>query len=145
MRAPVIFGVGLLFTAIVTTAGQTRDVRPRSDGWVAPAKEAARANPLAGRADVEAGGSKVFHQRCTICHGDDATGTDRGPDLTTSRVQAQSDGALFWKISSGNTRKGMPTFSFLPEPQRWQVVMHLRSHGRSAAVSPWLATRVGRK
>ena len=145
MRAAVIFGVGLLLTAIVTAAAQTADVRPGSDRWVAPANKAARDNPLAGRTDAEAGGRKVFHQRCAICHGDDAAGTDRGPDLTTSRVQAQSDGALFWKISSGNTRKGMPTFSFLPEPQRWQVVMHLRSHGRSAAVSPWLATRVGRK
>ena len=41
-------------------------------------------------------------------------------------VQVQTDGALFWKISSGNTRAGMPTFSFLPEPQRWQLVLYLR-------------------
>jgi hypothetical protein len=41
-------------------------------------------------------------------------------------VQAQSDGALFWKISSGNTHSGMPAFSFLPEPQRWQLVLRLR-------------------
>ncbi|HYU78073.1 MAG TPA: hypothetical protein VEK56_03750 [Vicinamibacterales bacterium] len=37
-------------------------------------------------------------------------------------MQAQGDGALFWKISSGNTRAGMPSFGFLPEAQRWQVV-----------------------
>jgi mono/diheme cytochrome c family protein len=136
MRVAVVVRVGLLLTTIVTTAAQTHDVRQRDDRWLAPASQAARRNPFAGRTDVEAGGSKVFRQRCTICHGDDATGTDRGPDLTTSRVQAQSDGALFWKISSGNTRKGMPSFSFLPEPQRWQVVMHLRSHARDSAATP---------
>jgi hypothetical protein len=41
-------------------------------------------------------------------------------------VQSQRDGALFWKISTGNTREGMPAFSFLPEPQRWQLVLHVR-------------------
>jgi hypothetical protein len=42
-------------------------------------------------------------------------------------VQVQTDGALFWKISTGNTRKGMPAFSFLPEAQRWQLVLRLRT------------------
>jgi len=37
---------------------------------------------------------------------------------------------LFWKISTGNTRGGMPSFSFLPDTQRWQLVMHLRALGR---------------
>lgn len=36
------------------------------------------------------------------------------------------DGALFWKISSGNAHEGMPAFSFLPELQRWQLVLQLR-------------------
>ncbi|PYR59484.1 MAG: hypothetical protein DMF91_14665 [Acidobacteria bacterium] len=54
-------------------------------------------------------------------------GTTKGPALTVPDVQSQSDGALFWKISGGNTRRGMPTFSFLPEAQRWQLVLHLRS------------------
>jgi hypothetical protein len=40
-------------------------------------------------------------------------------------VQEQSDGVLFWKITTGNTRRGMPTFSFLPESQRWQLVLHI--------------------
>jgi len=100
--------------------------------WVAPATEAARVNPLAGRADVLPGGSRLFHQRCSMCHGDDARGTPRGPSLTKPSVQRQSDGALFWKISSGNTRSGMPTFSFLPKRQRWQLVLHIRAQARNA-------------
>jgi hypothetical protein len=49
----------------------------------------------------------------------------------SGRVQEQNDGALFWKITSGNTRTGMPTFSFLSELQRWQVVTYLRSEANA--------------
>jgi hypothetical protein len=42
-------------------------------------------------------------------------------------VQAQTDGQLYWKINTGNTRAGMPAFSFLPELQRWQLVLQLRA------------------
>jgi len=41
-------------------------------------------------------------------------------------VQQQSDGALFWKITNGNLGRGMPSFSALPEAQRWQLVLFLR-------------------
>jgi ribosomal protein S6E (S10) len=50
-------------------------------------------------------------------------------------VQAQTDGALFWKISGGNSHQGMPAFSFLPDPQRWQLVLHLRAIATPAARS----------
>jgi hypothetical protein len=42
-------------------------------------------------------------------------------------VQSQSDGALFWKITNGNPDRGMPSFSRLPELQRWQLVLYIRS------------------
>jgi mono/diheme cytochrome c family protein len=101
--------------------------RGRDPLWTVPANATLRTNPLANRPDAAAGGRKLFDQRCATCHGDDARGTEKGPDLTATEVQAQSDGALFWKITQGNTRGGMPTFSFLPEVQRWQLVLHLRA------------------
>jgi len=48
---------------------------------------------------------------------DDGGGTDRAPGLLSAEVQTQTDGALLWKITSGNTHAGMPAFSFLPEAQ----------------------------
>jgi hypothetical protein len=33
---------------------------------------------------------------------------------------------VFWEIGSGNAYAGMPTFSFLPEAQRWRLVLHVR-------------------
>ena len=102
-------------------------VRERDPDWTAPADATSKPNPLAGRSDAEAGGRKLFQERCTSCHGEDGRGTSKGPNLTDVGVQAQSDGALFWKMTTGNSREGMPTFSFLPALQRWQLVLRLRS------------------
>ncbi len=48
-------------------------------------------------------------------------------DLQLPVVQEQSDGTLFWKITNGNTGRGMPSFSKLPELQRWQIVLYIRT------------------
>jgi len=42
-------------------------------------------------------------------------------------LQSQSDGALLWKITNGNVDKGMPPFSGLPEMQRWQIILYVRT------------------
>lgn len=131
MRLATGLGISMWFVAIATSAAAPQPVRPHDSKWTAPASQSTRANPLTGRSDVQSGGNKLFHERCSVCHGEDARGTARGPDLTAARVQDQSDGVLFWKISSGNTRTGMPTFSFLPELQRWQLVAHVRAHARA--------------
>jgi mono/diheme cytochrome c family protein len=126
----------VLAAAFVATAwlgalsAQTDQARERDPNWTAPSKQAERPNPLADRADLAAGGRKVFAQRCNTCHGDDGRGTTRAPNLVTADVQAQTDGTLFWKVTGGNTRGGMPSFSFLPEAQRWQLVLHLRGLAR---------------
>ena len=126
MTRPATLGLSVLLLTILAMRAQTMQIRERDPEWIAPAVASGRLNPVANRPEVATGGHKLFAQRCSTCHGDDGRGSDRAPDLTASDVQAQTDGALFWKISGGNTRGGMPGFSFLPEPQRWQLVMHLR-------------------
>lgn len=122
MRAAL--SVGCICAAVVTiTAAQEPRIWP---AWTAPISAERRVNPLNARPDTAAGGAKLFRARCQSCHGRDGSGTSRGPNLTTRRVQAQADGSLFWKISSGNTRTGMPAFSGLPELQRWQLVLFVR-------------------
>jgi mono/diheme cytochrome c family protein len=113
--------IGSISLAVVTA-----QVRERDDTWDAPPNASAKQNPLANRPDAAAGGAKLFQDRCATCHGADARGTEDAPDLLQPDVQAQTDGVLFWKISTGNSRVGMPAFSFLPEVQRWQLVLHLR-------------------
>ena len=98
-------------------------------GWLAPAEAAARSNPLARKPEAAAGGEKLFKRNCVECHGEDGSGLVKkhAADLQLPLVQQQSDGVLFWKITNGNTDRGMPSFSRLPELQRWQLVLYLRT------------------
>jgi len=126
MRAIALAAAVTMLGAIVLRlAAQTAS--PPALEWTAPASETVKVNPLAGQSDAVAGGGKLYRERCSTCHGDDASGTPHAPGLTKASVQKQTDGALFWKISSGNTRAGMPPFSFLPRVQRWQLVLFLRT------------------
>jgi mono/diheme cytochrome c family protein len=124
-----IAALSLLLTSMALTPALASpdQARDRDTTWTSPAGDASRQNPLASRTEVIAGGAKVFQQRCASCHSEDGRGTTKAPDLIQPDVQAQTDGVLFWKITTGNTHQGMPTFSFLPEPQRWQLVLHLRA------------------
>ena len=126
-RTSLRLAVLLTLIAMVPALAQEAPTPDRDPSWLAPAKEASKPNPLANRPEAAAGGQKVFQQRCSTCHGDDGRGTTKAPNLASPDVRTQSDGALFWKIGGGNTRAGMPAFSFLPEAQRWQLVMHVRA------------------
>lgn len=97
--------------------------------WHAPAEAAARPNPLAQRPEAAAGGHKLFLRNCAECHGKDGAGMEKkhSADLQLPVVQQQADGVLFWKITNGNASRGMPSFSKLPELQRWQLVLYIRT------------------
>jgi mono/diheme cytochrome c family protein len=108
--------------------GQNTAYQP-DPGWRAPEAAASKPNPLAKRPEAAAGGKKLFLRNCTECHGNDGSGIlkKHAADLQLPVVQQQTDGALFWKITNGNPDRGMPSFSQLPEMQRWQLVLFLRS------------------
>ncbi len=97
--------------------------------WQAPAEAASRQNPLAMKPEAAAGGHKLFIHNCVECHGKDGGGMEKkhSADLQLPVVQQQRDGELFWKITNGNGSRGMPSFSKLPELQRWQMVLYLRT------------------
>jgi len=105
-----------------------QNVRYAQDpNWVAAPEAAAKPNPLAGKTQAVAGGRKLFLRHCAQCHNRDGSGLKNAADLQLPFVQNQSDGTLFWKISNGNLPHGMPSFSNLPELQRWQIVLFLRT------------------
>lgn len=97
--------------------------------WRAPAQAVSRPNPLATRPAAAAGGRKLFLRNCVECHGRDGRGMEKkhSADLQLPVVQQQDDGTLFWKITNGNADRGMPSFSKLPELQRWQIVLYVRT------------------
>ncbi|HXC48868.1 MAG TPA: c-type cytochrome [Candidatus Sulfotelmatobacter sp.] len=95
----------------------------------APAKYQAKANPLAKDKDAVAAGKVLFEEHCAECHGENALGTKKAPSLRAPEVQSAPPGTLFWILTNGIVRKGMPVWSKLPEPQRWQLVTYVQSLG----------------
>jgi mono/diheme cytochrome c family protein len=93
----------------------------------APEKARSHRNPLENDPDAIAAGSKLFTQHCAECHGNMAEGGKRGPSLREDEVQGAAPGALFWVLTNGVVRRGMPVWSKLPEPRRWQIVSYLKS------------------
>lgn len=73
------------------------------------------------------GTGKLFERHCAECHGDNGDGSKRGPGLRSPDVWQAQPGALFWVLTNGIVRRGMPSWSKLPEPQRWQIVNFLQS------------------
>ena len=96
----------------------------------APAKFRAKPNPLESDPDAIAAGRMLFEQHCQECHGRSAEGAKRGPSLRAQQVQTAEPGAIFWILSNGVVRRGMPDWSKLPEPQRWELVCFIKSLGK---------------
>jgi mono/diheme cytochrome c family protein len=97
--------------------------------WHAPDDAASRQNPLSTKPQAAAGGRKLFLRNCAECHRPDGSGLEKkhSADFHLPAVQQQTDGTLFWKITNGNAGRGMPSFSKLPELQRWQLVLYIRT------------------
>jgi mono/diheme cytochrome c family protein len=100
--------------------------------WVAPERASRRTNPVPPTADAVKRGHNLFRRDCEQCHG--KAGHGDGPlaaslvphpaDLASKRVQSQSDGALFWKMTEG---RGVMPKATLNENEKWAVIAYLRT------------------
>ena len=129
----VVIVLGVSCTAAVFSSHLLAD-DAKSDQWKAPARAATKKNPVASDDKSIAAGKAAYVGNCLACHG--KTGKGDGPsapglekhpgDLTSAKVQDQTDGELFWKVTTG--RKPMPAYEkTLTDEQRWQVVNYLRT------------------
>ena len=122
MRRTLLFPAVVLLVSLALAAA--------GDGaWLTkvPAKDRERSNPLASDPEAPLAGAKLFRQHCASCHGADAAGRGKKPGLVSGRVQAAKPGELFWLLTNGSMRNGMPSWSQLPEEQRWQVIAFLKT------------------
>ena len=92
-----------------------------------PADARQRPNPMATEASAIVAGEKLFQRNCASCHGKQAEGHLKHPDLHSARVRNATPGELEWLLKNGSLKNGMPSWSRLPEPQRWQLVTFLKS------------------
>lgn len=102
--------------------------------WVAPKSAGAVKNPLKGNSTAIAEGKKLYDQMCAICHGAKGKGDGMGgaalnpkpANFTSETIQAQTDGAIYWKMTEG--RAPMAAYKdILKDNQRWQLVNYIRT------------------
>lgn len=93
-----------------------------------PEKDHNRINPLATHPESMAAGALVYRDHCAQCHRSDAMGDGhKKPSLRSEHIRSATDGDLEWFLRQGDLAHGMPSWSSLPEVQRWQLVTYLRS------------------
>jgi len=103
--------------------------------WIAPESAKSLKNPFSNTDEKTIRkGENLYKQLCWTCHGkkgvgDGPAGASLDPkpaDFSSEKVQIQTDGEIFWKITNG--RKVMPTYEdLLSEKQRWQLVTFIRN------------------
>jgi mono/diheme cytochrome c family protein len=89
------------------------------------------ANPYSAEPAAVQAGQKLFARECSACHGQAGRGNGRAhtPLLATPLVHQADPGTLFWILRNGSAKHRMPSFSHLPEQQRWQIVTYLKTLG----------------
>ena len=131
-----IFGIAVIFLPSISAAQNEQPTKTSDSVYAelakAPKKAAVRRNPLETDADAPVAGAKLYAQHCAECHGEKAEGGKKGPSLRAAQVQQASPGSLFWLLTNGVVRKGMPVWSKLPDAQRWQLVTYVKSLGTAS-------------
>ncbi|HDZ05761.1 hypothetical protein LCGC14_0280840 [marine sediment metagenome] len=102
--------------------------------WVAPASADKIINPIKSDANAATNGKKIYKMLCVVCHGAKGKGdgvggaglTPKPTNLTSAEFQAQTDGAIFWKIQTG--RSPMASYeTSIPEKKRWEIINYIRT------------------
>jgi mono/diheme cytochrome c family protein len=133
------FDAFLIAVAISATVVAAGEARAGSLIQRTPAKVARLVNPYEGDERASRAGAKLYEHECAPCHGKDAEGFRKVPPLNRTDLRSASPGDLFWVLTNGSVRHGMPSFAHLPEPERWQIITYIRSlsnRRNSSAVKP---------
>lgn len=112
----------VLFTSALTLAADRKSPLQQ-----ASPKDARLMNPFEGQDPAARAGRKIFERECAGCHGSAGQGGRRAPALASPEVRQAPAGEIFWVLRNGSLWKGMPSFSHLPEQQRWQIITYLKT------------------
>jgi glucose/arabinose dehydrogenase len=93
----------------------------------APASAKTTKNPLAGQQAAIDAGKTVYARNCLACHGKTLKGTGNVPSLIDGKLKGVTEGEIFWFVTKGDKDNGMPSWAFMPEEKRWQVVSYLEA------------------
>ena len=94
---------------------------------VVEGQENAVTNPVAGNPAAIQEGASLFRANCSPCHGLNAQGGGRGPDLTAGHwVHGSTDGDIFRTVTRGVPGTEMPANGF-EDSETWAILAYLRS------------------
>jgi mono/diheme cytochrome c family protein len=111
----------MLITQLASSRTKTSPIQD------APVAASQKPNPYEGQQQARRAGAKLYQRECAACHGVDAQGIGKALPLASPEVREASPGVLFWVLRNGSIYRGMPSFSHLPDEQRWQIVTYLKS------------------
>ena len=119
-----MFAVSLLVLVLFGHFGSAESLLQKASAVADPLM-----NPYAINQTAQQAGKKLFQRECSGCHGNEGRGNGRRrtPPLATSHVRQADPGTLFWILRNGSGSHAMPSFSHLPEQQRWQIITYLHS------------------
>lgn len=133
----------LFYILIVLLLLLSKLLHAQSPGeWRAPAFTDTIHNPYSSDTKVLDEAKKIYESMCWTCHG--LKGKGNGPaavalnpkpaDHTSSKVQIEKDGNIYWKISTGKG-KMQPYGKTLTSKQRWALVNYIRHLGGASESS----------
>jgi mono/diheme cytochrome c family protein len=105
--------------------------------WIAPKTADAVKNPVVPDAANLKEAKTMYTTYCMPCHGSKGKGDGvaaaglaiKPADHTSTFIQNQTDGALFWEMSEGHNP--MPSYkTALTEKQRWELINYIRTFAK---------------
>ena len=127
-----LFLIATVFIAPIFFSSMQNSTQQKP-GWKAPAWSDTLKSSFVNNTITSEKGKALFLKTCVPCHGNEGKGdgvagvclNPRPQDLTSAAVQKQTNGAIFWKITTGKS----PMASYkttLTDEQRWQLVSYIR-------------------
>jgi len=116
-----VFLTCLFFVSIATLRADDKNFHD------APDSAKAQKNPYAGQQAAVDAGKALFTRNCVACHGKMGQGTGNVPSLVGGKLKGVAVGEVFWFVTKGDTDNGMPSWAFLPDEKRWQIVTYVEA------------------
>ena len=124
--SPVLIGLLVILNSFAPSG--------KENSWSAPKSADGLINPVKPEPKSLEEGKKLYNLMCAVCHGEKgrgdgvaASGLATTPaDHSSEKVQNQTDGAIYWKLTYGNP----PMAAYekqLTENQRWVLVNYIRA------------------
>ena len=122
-RFPCFHGLTLAIVVLLPAALPAVDTNFHN----APDSAKALRDPVEGQPQAMEAGRRLYARNCLSCHGKNGQGSGNVPSLADAKLDSVPAGEVFWFITKGSKKNGMPSWAFLPEQQRWQIVTFVRS------------------